>query len=255
MSGLITMILAGCSSMTSSKDSVQTRGEDDGVVFGSFVINVAPDPEHEGGWAFRKGQKADNATYAVIFARSGLNPLKKRYMIRATPEHEEVFFKVLPAGQYAIEKISKEGFTNLEVQLDQPSFRAVAGQTTYIGKITVHLPNRIMAGSSVHLSVGDTQQDTTNSLGAEHGTSVFAGVVKGLATPGGGSAPGFSETEMQAACMKVTVREVVMDRRQESAAEARQIAHLTCQVFSGTCAEKPSSDVCQREFKRYGLTK
>jgi len=61
------------------------------------------------------------------------------------------------------------------------TFRAVAGQTTYIGKITAHFTNRIMAGSRVLVTVGDTQQDTTQSLSAEYGASVFAGTVKELA--------------------------------------------------------------------------
>ena len=38
-----------------------------------------------------------------------------------------------------------------------------------------------MAGSRVLVTVGDTQQATTQSLSAEYGASVFAGTVKELA--------------------------------------------------------------------------
>ena len=181
--GLLTLALAGCSSMSSSKGTIQNREENDGVIFGSFVINVTPGPEHESGWAFLKGQKAEDATYSVIFARRGFNPIKWRYIITAKPEEETVFIKALPPGDYVIEKISKDGFTNLEVQLGQPTFRAVAGQTTYIGKISAHFTNRIMAGSPVGVRVEDTQQDTTKSLSEEHGPALFASAVKDLAIP------------------------------------------------------------------------
>src|SRR5262249_58346605 len=58
------------------------------------------------------------------------------------------------------------------------TFRAVAGPTTYIGKITAHFTNRIMAGSRVLVNVGDTQQTTTQSLSAEYGARPLPGPSK-----------------------------------------------------------------------------
>jgi len=167
--------------MTSSKEQLQSVGEDEGVVFGSFVINVEKGEANESGLGFLKGQKAGNATYAVIFTKSGYNPIKQRYMVRATPEKEAVFIRKLPAGVYHIEKISKEGFTNLELYLNDVNFRVVPKQTTYIGKIIMQSPNRIMAGSPVRVSVADAQQETTESLRGEHEKSLST-VVKELAT-------------------------------------------------------------------------
>ena len=176
---LLGIALSGCASMTSSKEQLQSVGEDEGIVFGSFVINVEPG-EDGSSLAFWKGQKAGNATYAVIFTKSGYNPIKQRYMVRATPEKEAVFIRKLPAGVYHIEKISKEGFTNLELYLNDVNFRVVPKQTTYIGKIIMQSPNRIMAGSPVRVSVADAQQETTESLRGEHEKSVST-VVKELA--------------------------------------------------------------------------
>ena len=167
--------------MTSSKEELQSIGENEGVVFGSFVINVEPSEGSESGLGFLKGQKAANATYAVIFAKSELNPLKQRYVIRARPEKEAVFIRKLPVGQYQIEKISKEGFTNLELELRNVNFRVMPKQTTYIGKVIMQFPNRIMAGSPVRVNVADAEQEATDSLRGEHEKSLSR-VVKELAT-------------------------------------------------------------------------
>ena len=178
---LLAIALSGCASMTSSKEELQNIGENEGVVFGSFVINVEQSEGSESGLGFLKGQKAANATYAVIFAKSGLNPLKKRYVIRARPEKEAVFIRKLPVGQYQIEKISKEGFTNLELELRNVNFRVMPKQTTYIGKVIMQFPNRIMAGSPVRVNVADAEQEATDSLRGEHEKSLSR-VVKELAT-------------------------------------------------------------------------
>jgi len=178
---LLAIALSGCASMTSSKEELQSIGENEGVVFGSFVINVEQSEGSESGLGFLKGQKAGNATYAVIFAKSGLNPLKQRYVIRASPEKEAVFIRKLPAGQYQIEKISKEGFTNLELDLRNVNFRVMPKQTTYIGKVIMEFPNRIMVGSPVRVNVADAQQGATDSLRGEHEKSLST-VVKELAT-------------------------------------------------------------------------
>lgn len=178
--GLVVSIalLSGCASMVSSKEELQNVGEDEGIVFGSFVINVEKGEGNETGWAFLKGQKASDATYAVIISEIGLNPLKPNYVIRATPEKEEIFIKKLPAGDYQIQKIQKEGFASLESNL-RANFRVTPKQTTYIGKFTVQFPDRITIGSPVRMNVGDAQQATTEQLKNEHERSLSQ-VVKAL---------------------------------------------------------------------------
>jgi hypothetical protein len=178
--GLVVSIalLSGCASMVSSKEELQNVGEDEGIVFGSFVINVEKGEGNETGWAFLKGQKASDATYAVIISEIGLNPLKPNYVIRATPEKEEIFIKKLPAGDYQIQKIQKEGFSSLELNL-RANFRVTPKQTTYIGKFTVQFPDRITIGSPVRMNVGDAQQATTEQLKNEHERSLSQ-VVKAL---------------------------------------------------------------------------
>jgi hypothetical protein len=170
------VMLSGCASMVSSKEELQNVGENEGIVFGSFVINVEKGEENESGWTFLKGQKASDATYAVIILR-GFNPLPS-YVILASPEKEEIFIRKLPAGDYRIQKIQKQGFTNLELNLGV-TFRVTPKQTTYIGKLTMQFPDRIRPGSPVRMNVGDAQQKTTEQLKNEHEKSLSE-VAKGL---------------------------------------------------------------------------
>jgi len=96
--------------MVSSKGELQNVAENEGVVFGSFVINVEKGQEKESGWAFLQGQEAGDATYAVVISEKGFNPLKQNHVIKATPGKEDTFIKKLPAGDYQIQEIQKEGF-------------------------------------------------------------------------------------------------------------------------------------------------
>jgi len=163
--------------MVSSKEELQNVGENEGVVFGSLVINVEKGQESESGWAFLKGQKAGDATYTIIISEQGFT-FSPNYVIRATPEKEEIFIRKLPAGAYQIVKIQKEGFTNLELSLTV-NFTVVPKQTTYIGKFTVQFPDRIRVGSPVRMNVADVQRETTELLKNEHDKSL-SNVVKAL---------------------------------------------------------------------------
>lgn len=185
-------MFSGCASMVSSKEELQKVGENEGVVFGSFVINVEKSQGNETGRAFLKGLKASDTTYAVIISEYEFlgnrfsdqfraNPLKPNYVIRATPEKEEIFIKKLPAGTYRIENIRREGFGTLEFDLEV-YFTVAPKQTTYIGKVTVQFPDRITRGSPVRTNVADAQRETTELLKNEHGKSL-SNVVNALVTP------------------------------------------------------------------------
>ena len=172
MAGIFAITLAGCASMTSSKEALQSIGEDEGVVVGSFVITIEKGDETESEQAYLMGQKTRDAAYTVYFSEKGFNLFGTSYMIRAQPEQEVVFIKKLPVGEYEIQKISKAGFTTLEVNVRNLTFRVVPRQTTYVGKITMQFPNRIKAGSPVQMIVGDARQETTELLKGEYGPSL-----------------------------------------------------------------------------------
>lgn len=174
------IMFSSCASMVSSREELQSVGDNEGIVFGSFIINVDKGEENESAWAILKGQKASDATYAAIISDSEPNPLKPNYVIKATPEKEVFFIKKMQAGDYQFLKIQKEGFTNVELNL-QVDFRVMPKQTTYIGKLNVQMPTRINSGSSIRMDVVDAQQESTIRLMNDYGLTSTE-VVKSLMT-------------------------------------------------------------------------
>lgn len=163
-------MLSSCASMVSTDNELQNVGENEGIVFGSFVINVEKGEENKSGWAFL-GQKASDATYEVSISKRESNPFKLNYLIRATPEKEEIFIKKLPAGNYYIHAITKLGFSNLKMNF-RVNFRVIPKRTTYIGKLIVQFPSRIRQGSPARMNVVDTQQKSTELLKTEYEKSL-----------------------------------------------------------------------------------
>ena len=185
-------MFSGCASMTSSKEELQSVGENEGIVFGSFLINVAKAEGNETGGAFLRGRKAGDTTYWVDISEYEFSENRfsdqfriprQSYGIRATPEKEEVFIKKLPAGFYQIKKIQREGFGTYPLEFYvEVYFAVVPKQTTYIGRVTVQFPDRLTPGSPVRTNVADAQRETTELLKNDHQKSL-SNVVNALITP------------------------------------------------------------------------
>jgi len=186
---ILVLGLIGCASpMVSSKEELQSLGENEGVVFGSFLINVEKGEENESGWDFLKGSKAGDSEYGVSITEmtrfeaellKALVPFKTSYKFTVKPEQEFKFVKKLPAGTYQVAKIDELGFSNAFVHLGV-GFAVRPKQTTYIGRLTVLFPYRNMVGSPVGTKVTDAQEETIDSLRNEHGELVFSNIVKEL---------------------------------------------------------------------------
>jgi hypothetical protein len=190
MALLLVLTLAGCASMVSSKEELLSLGENEGLVSGSFVINVEKNEENESGWAFLKGRKTANFEYGVIISEKkdnaaadslseGLNIFKTNYRFKVKPEQEFTFLKKLPAGMYRIRQIEQLGFSNAHINLGI-DFTVRSKQTSYIGRLTIVLPARARAGSQIKIMVSDAQDETINSLRKEYGDTVFSNVAKDL---------------------------------------------------------------------------
>jgi hypothetical protein len=176
-------------SMVSSKEELQSLGDNEGIVIGSFVINVEKGKEDESSGAFLEGRKAGDFEYgvtiterqssAVAEAIAASVPFRTSYGFEVKPEQEFTFLKKLPAGTYQIRNINQLGFSTLSTTLSM-DFTVKPRQTTYIGRLAVQFPNRAMALSQVTTRVTDAQEETINSLRKEHGDSLFANVAKEL---------------------------------------------------------------------------
>ena len=176
------VMLSGCASMVSSKEELQSLGENEGIVVGSVLLTAPKGDANESGWAFLKGKKASESEYSVSFSEIGSNPFKTNYTVLATPGKEEVFIKKLPAGSYNIDAITLSGFLAPQLRLALFfNFNVKPRQTSYIGKLVVDFPDRLTAGSPVRVDILDAQQETIEKLRGEH-PSIVPNTVKELAT-------------------------------------------------------------------------
>ena len=162
--------------MVSSKQELQNIGENEGIVFGSFIVNVDNSVEKASVLSMhRGGRNAHAQVYKVLITENEFNEFNPRYVIMAKPEQEEIFIKKLPAGDYQIQNIESGGL----YWYPHLKFRVTPKQTTYIGKLTMRLPGWASGGSLIHGTISDTQQKTIAQLKSEHEKSV-AEAVKAL---------------------------------------------------------------------------
>jgi len=168
--------------MTSSKEELQSLGENEGIVVGSVVLTAAKGDADESGWAFLKGRKPGEVEYSVSISESGFNPFQTNYSVPAKPGKEEVYIKKLPAGSYNMNELRPSGFLAPQLILTLAiNFNVKPRQTSYIGKLVVNFPDRITVGSPVHVDILDAQEETIEKLRGEY-PSIVANTVKELAT-------------------------------------------------------------------------
>lgn len=170
--------------MVSTKEELQSVSANEGVVIGSILFIVAQGPKDESAWAFLKGRKADDVEWTVTFGEAGFQPFATTYAISAKPGKEEVFIKKLPPGNYNIQRAQPAGLfglsSNQYVSLNI-YFKVEPQQTSYIGRLVVNVPDRIMFGSPVRVAISDSQEETVAKLRSEY-PSVVGNTVKNLAT-------------------------------------------------------------------------
>ena len=188
---LAAILMTSCAApMASTKEELQSLSENEGVVIGSILFVAAKGVENESGWAFLRGTKTDDLKWIVSFGELGFKPFATTYTISGRPGKEEVFIKKLPAGNYNIQNASGAGTFGLSSrQYVTIHFKVEPRQTSYIGKLVVNLPDRIMVGSPVVVNIADSQEETVEKLRSEH-PSILGNPVKDLATLRGRRVPG-----------------------------------------------------------------
>jgi hypothetical protein len=168
--------------MTSTKEELQSLGENEGIVIGSVFLAVAQSPADESGWAFLGGRKAGELEYSVSISEAVFNPFQTTYSIPALPGKEAIFIKKLPAGRYSMNEISPSGFLAPQLKLTLGiDFEVKPRQTSYIGKLMLTFPDRIRLFTPVRVEILDAQEETIEQLKREH-PSIVPTSVKALAT-------------------------------------------------------------------------
>jgi hypothetical protein len=186
LTALVLILLSGCASMSSSKEDLQSVGENEGIVVGSVLLNAEKGNPEESGLAFLTGRKAGEMEYSVsigkpLLARMGrprrmtwTQWLDAVHSVKAMPGKEEVFAIKLPAGSYNIGRLEADGIVS--TILHRPTmkmaihFYVKPGKTIYIGKLVVDLPHRIGDGSVARFEVLDAQQEAIEELKGKHPT-------------------------------------------------------------------------------------
>ncbi len=190
---LLAFLLSGCASMNSSKEALQSIGNKEGVVVGSVLLTAAQGDANETGWSFLRGRKAGELKYSVSISETGFNPIKLIYTLPATPGKEEFFVKKLPAGNYQMDRIEPTGIlapTAWKFPLGVV-FTVKPQKVTYIGRLVVIFPDRILQGSRFKFTIQDAQKETIEKLRNDY-PSIVPNAVRELARrdEGPNSVPG-----------------------------------------------------------------
>jgi hypothetical protein len=183
---LAVISVTGCAApMASTKEELQALSEKEGVVFGSILLVAQKGPQDESGWGFLRGRKTDELKWTVSFGELGINPFGQTYAIAAMPGKEEVFIKKLPAGSYNILRASPEsgiaGIPSNQYVSLSIFFKVQPQQASYIGRLVINVPDRILPGSVIRASIADFQEETVEKLRGEH-PEIVGKTVKDLAT-------------------------------------------------------------------------
>jgi hypothetical protein len=168
------LALAGCATMDSTPEELRQLGAEEGIVFGSIVVETDAAPAGESALAFLAGGRSSESDYSFFASEVGLNPFVTEYGVTASTDQERAFVKKLPAGDYAIKRFKQAGLSNLEANIDV-RFSVHPGEATYVGRLTVYLPYRLGVGSRIAAKVHDVCNETLVSLGPE--------VVAAIGTP------------------------------------------------------------------------
>ncbi len=189
----IVLSVAGCASMNSSREELQSVAAGEGIVVGSVLIKVAKESGQSSG--LFQGSKAEELNYSVAIAQSGLNPFKETYELPVSPGKETYFVKKLKAGDYQILNLTPAGLFAMQVSFGiKLNFKVLPGETNYIGHLVIELPARIRPGSPFNFAMENDKEaaqahlrDNYPSL-SEKIVVRIAGVVEGIAPQTGAAA-------------------------------------------------------------------
>jgi hypothetical protein len=173
-------LLAGCTSpMRMEAADLDQLGPDEGRVFGSIRVDIAPASEDD---AWLQGRKASGFEYGFelepVRGELELSLAPATYEIAVDPEREKGFALKLPAGRYRFTRMFQEGFSNLETDVRR-GFEVGAGQTLYVGRLVAVLPHRLALGTVSDVRVEDGQAEAGALFGAEY-QDLLAGATKAV---------------------------------------------------------------------------
>ena len=166
--------VTGCASVMSPQGELHDVAEGQGVVIGSLLLTVEDEAPYDTHWY-------------ITFDTTGpgrFNPFATVNIIPAEPGRESIFIRKMRAGIYVVGKLEEGKSSRNRCYTVRSTFNVRAGLTSYIGKLSIHVPGGVpwCHRYPLPVSVADAQDDTIEELRNQY-QSVPETVVKDLATP------------------------------------------------------------------------
>ncbi len=176
----VALLMCGCTTshpLNVDPSQLHDLGPDEGIVFGSLLVEIAP----EGG---RFGRRAAGSDYRLTIspARGSvlLTPsaiireelrVDQQWELLVSPGEERTFVARLPSGYQNVGVLrltSKSFWAGGEFNI-QARFRVQGRSVTYIGRLVLVLPERLNAFTTAHVRVEDSLARDQVALGGDYG--------------------------------------------------------------------------------------
>jgi len=173
----VALLMCGCATshhLIVDPSQAHDLGYDEGIVFGSVRLEIAPE-------SGRYGRRAASFNYGLIgcvrkhvdgFIDFMMNyPCDEKWELAVSPGEERTFVVRLPTGYHdvgGLRVIPTWSFSGGEFDI-VATYRATSGEVTYIGRLVLVLPERLHTGSSAHVHVEDGFATAQIALRADYG--------------------------------------------------------------------------------------
>jgi hypothetical protein len=177
----IALLMSGCTTtnpLNVDPSQVHDLGPDEGIVFGSLLVEIAPE-------GVRFGRRAAGSDYRLTIspARGSLEALTPSAVFREeffdeewellmSPGEERTFVARLPSGyqNVGVLRLKPKSFWATSGEFDiNARFRVQGRSVTYIGRLVLVLPERLLPYSTAHVRIEDSLVRDQVALGGDYG--------------------------------------------------------------------------------------
>lgn len=162
--------LVSCSaSLDMTGGRLTPLGPEWGVVIGSVLVQ----PERVASGKKATGHDISGSSYEFDIVQiqpadpNGEGPYVEKYRLTAKAGEERIFISRLRPGQFLIKNFREEGVTGLGGELDVV-FTSVPGETRYIGRVLVEIPQRVSRGKGYRFTVENARESTLAQVPRQH---------------------------------------------------------------------------------------
>lgn len=169
VAALFSLVACTTTSLDMSGERLTPPGPEWGVVIGSVLVQ----PEKILSGKKTSGHDVSDSSYEFKIVQiqpadpDGEGPYVEKYRLEAKAGEERIFISRLRPGQYLVKTFREEGLTGLGGELDVV-FTSVAGETRYIGRVLVEVPQRVSRGKGYHFTIENARESTLAKASRQH---------------------------------------------------------------------------------------